>query len=330
MGNNSMGSQIATWEFRHNAEGLHEDTIIKAMKELAKNWAFQEELSDTGYLHYQGRFSLKKKRRKAELMKLWGDLELEMPIPMFLAPTVAKEAVAKTFSYVMKADTRKRGPWTDKDVVRYIPRQFRGIMDNLYPWQKKVLDSADVFDDRIINYVYCRHGNVGKSTIASVCELYYNAIDLPPVNDAKELIASACDICMATECRDPKLVFVDLPRAMDKNKLYGIYSAIEQIKKGKLVDLRYHYKCWWIDSPQIWVFSNRMPDMRMLSSDRWKLWKVNAEKDLEALSGDDSDDEVEPCEDHLAAVAEGSARRITEFASVNKHNEKVLQSLRSA
>lgn len=76
---------------------------------------------------------------------------------------------------------------------------------------------------------------------------------------------------------------------MDKNKLYGIYSAIEQIKKGKLVDLRYHYKCWWIDSPQIWVFSNRMPDTRMLSADRWKLWKVTADRDLAAIDEDEID-----------------------------------------
>ncbi|AYP28780.1 MAG: replication protein [Cressdnaviricota sp.] len=285
-----MGSQIALWDFRSNAEGLDHEVIVKALREVAKHFVFQEEKGDGGYLHYQGRFSLKKKRRKPELMTLWTQLELEMPLPNYLEPTSNPAYRTTDFCYVTKADTRTRGPWDDKNTVqKYIPRQYRGLLDKLYPWQKRVLESATEFDDRTINYVYCRHGNVGKSTIASICELYGKGIDLPPVNDSKELIQACCDICMATEIRDPSPVFVDLPRAMDKNKLYGIYTAIEQIKKGKLVDTRYSYKSWWIDSPQVWVFSNRMPDTRMLSADRWKLWKVNRDYDLEPITADDVD-----------------------------------------
>jgi len=72
-----------------------------------------------------------------------------------------------------------------------------------------------------------------------------------------------------------------MPRAIDKTRLYGMYSAIEQVKKGKLFDIRYNYKAWWIDSPQIWVFTNHLPDLNLLSGDRWRIWVINDDKILE-------------------------------------------------
>jgi len=271
-----MASPQARWDFRCNANDLSEDVIIESLKRIAKHWVFQEESGHTsGYLHYQGRMSLIKKARKSELMALWSTLELAWPLPNYLEPTSKEVFKTSDFSYVTKEDTRTRGPWTDKDAKVYIPRQYRNLMSSLYPYQRVIFESAQTFDTRVINFIYCVRGNIGKSTVASLCELFGTGIDLPPVNDSEKLIQSACNICMAKNIRNPSPFFVDLPRAMDKNKLYGIYSAIEQIKKGKLFDCRYNYTEWWIDSPQIWVFSNREPDLSMLSLDRWKLWTVD-------------------------------------------------------
>ena len=179
--------------------------------------------------------------------------------------------------YVMKEDTRLEGPFNDRDakVEIYIPRQYRDKLSTLRPFQKQIWDSANDFNDRIINMIYCPSGNAGKSTIASLCELFGRGIDLPPCNDAEKLIQSCCDICEGKNVRNPSPIFVDLPRAMNKDRLNGIYTAIEQIKKGKLFDLRYKYKEYWIDSPTIWVFSNIEPDTSMLSSDRWVIWELD-------------------------------------------------------
>lgn len=208
-------------------------------------------------------------------MKLWESSFSDVSFPNFCEPTVGAPKTFDYNCYAGKVQTRTRGPWTDKDAEpAYIPRQYRDKMNSLYPFQKFIFDSAKEFDDRIINMIFCPSGNVGKSTIASLCELFGKGIDLPPVNDADRLIQSCCDICMAKQIRDPSPIFVDLPRAMNKDRLNGIYTAIEQIKKGKLYDLRYTYKEWWIDSPTIWVFSNIEPDMMLLSKDRWRIWKV--------------------------------------------------------
>lgn len=64
--------------------------------------------------------------------------------------------------------------------------------------------------------IYDPQGNNGKSTLAAIAELTCDAIDLPPLNDFKDLIALLCNICMDKHLRAPGLVFVDLPRAMKK------------------------------------------------------------------------------------------------------------------
>eukprot|EP00966_Prymnesium_polylepis_P003770 85907-Prymnesium_polylepis.1 len=115
-----------------------------------------------------------------------------------------------------KLDTRVVGPFSDCDEVSYVPRQYRGLMDSLYPWQRKVADSAKVFDARVINGIYDRYGNNGKSTVASLMELFEKGVDLPPVNDAQKLIQSMCDVCMAKEERKSSPVFIDMPCAMEK------------------------------------------------------------------------------------------------------------------
>lgn len=89
-----------------------------------------------------------------------------------------------------------------------------------------------------------------------------------------------CNICMCRNLRNPTPVFIDLPRAMNKDRLNGIYTAIEQIKKGKLYDMRYKYQEFWIDSPNIWVYQNVDVDLDYLSRDRWKCWSINGNFEL--------------------------------------------------
>lgn len=271
------------WECVWNAGEYTEDDIKSSLKGITKKFVFQLEAgSNTGHRHYQGRISLIKKKRKNELFKLFeGKI-----MPNWIEPTVSTEHQKEAF-YCMKEDTRIAGPWTDQDEEKYIPRQYRGFMDRLLPFQQTIWDSANVFNSREINVVYCKKGNNGKSTIASLCELNGNGLDMPPINDAEKLIYTCCNICMAKDCRNPSPIFFDLPRAMTKDKLYGIYSAIEQIKKGKLYDLRYKYTEWWIDSPAIWVFSNDEPNQTLMSKDRWKIWEINEKSELVKYDSDD-------------------------------------------
>ena len=253
----------------------HDNLISFFNSSFFKKYSFQgEEGANSGYRHYQGRFSLTKPKRISAVIKYFSK---DFP-EIHLSPT-SKQNMGNDF-YVTKDDTRIEGPWRDPINTIYIPKQFQNKI--LYDWQKEVLEMSRVFNDREVNLIFDPVGNNGKSTLASIGELMYDCIDMPPINDMKELIQVACGICKGKNIRSPMAIFMDMPRAMDKSKLHGIYTAIEQIKKGKLYDVRYKYEEWWIDSPAVWVFSNIPPDPELLSRDRWKYWKINNRK-LEPL-----------------------------------------------
>lgn len=266
-----MTNASAVWDLRYNKDSCSVEELKGLLRVYAKKWCFQLERGDSGYEHYQGRISLIKKKRKGELMSVFQANGIE--VPNYLEPT--STTCKGDQLYVMKEDTRIDGPWTDKDKQIYIPKQIRE--KNLRKWQLNVIENSRVFDDRIVNIIYDPVGNQGKSFLASYCSLYMDGIDLPPVNDSKELIQSLCDVCEAKGLRTPNPVFLDLPRSQDKSKLYGIYNAIEQIKKGRLYDMRYKYKEWWIDSPSVWCFTNILPDMDYLSADRWVIWTIKSQ-----------------------------------------------------
>lgn len=261
--------------------------FIGYLRQVAKQWVFQmERCPSSGRLHYQGRLSLIKKKREAELGAMLADSPLR---GLHVSTTVTGNV--NQFDYMMKLDTRVDGPWDDKTWKEpaYIPRQFRGLLERLWPWQAQVLESRHNFDDRAVNMIVDLKGCNGKSTVASLGDLHFGGIDLPPVGDHKELLQCCCDILMAKECRDPGLVFVDLPRSLtiEVKKFSPFMTAIEQIKKGKVFDMRFHYKEWWFDSPQVWVFANHPPNLDYMSADRWRFYIIDAFKSLRAVTKDE-------------------------------------------
>lgn len=277
-----MTSSCAVWDFRANENLYQSETLLKFLRSNAKKYAFQLEQGDTGYRHWQGRISLIKKRNKSQLLKLFEAMLANAP--NYLEPT-SKANHNEAFFYALKEDTRVGEIFADEGHKKilginevYIPRQFRNKV--LYPYQQFILDSANVPEDRKINVIVDPVGNRGKSFITAIAELMHDAIDIPMSLDFKELIGAVCNICMDRGTRNPKLMFFDMPRAVDKRVLSGLYSALEQIKKGKLYDFRHHYKYWWIDSPQIWVFTNQEPPRDLLSADRWNIYCINEKNSL--------------------------------------------------
>lgn len=265
---------VCPWDFTLSQKGVTVEELKTKLKDTCKSWCFQlEKGKETDYLHYQGRVSLKVKSRKGPAL-----------FPgIHWSPT--SKANQDNMFYVTKDDTRVEGPWADTDKEIYIPKQYRDI--KLYPYQQQIIDSRNIFDVRCIDAIIDFDGNNGKSTVAALGEILYGGIDCPAINDCTKLVQYVYNYCMDNDVRDPKLIFMDLPRAMNKESLYGMYSAIEQLKKGKLVDDRNHGKCWWIDAPRVWVFSNHVPDLSLMSTDRWRLWTINKDtKTLERFLGD--------------------------------------------
>lgn len=264
-------AQVQVWDFRMNEDSVEKSNLITNLDQIAKQWVFQLEAGEeTGYRHWQGRMTLFKVKRKPELMELMRKIDME--VPNYLMPTSTNATGKRTFSYVMKADTRVDGPFKDTDKPAFIPVQYQNI--ELYPYQEQILKSRLEFDFRVVDCIVDSSGNNGKSTIASIADLRHGCIDLPWINDADKLISSLCDILIAKQERNPGIIFLDMPRALNKEKLHSLYTAIEQMKKGKVWDMRNSYKEWWFNSPRIWVFTNAKPDTDMLSLDRWRFWQI--------------------------------------------------------
>lgn len=267
-------SQLAVYDFtlsRKFCESRHE--LLKCLKEWAKHYTFQLEESDNGYVHWQGRMSLIKPRRLGEFKKLIQGLDV---IGKMTVSPSSNESLRGECFYTMKADTRIEGPWSEKDQPLYIPRQVREC-PNLRPFQQAIIDNIGVWDTRTVNFVYCKSGNNGKSILVSYLRCHGLARCLPPVNDQRDFLRMVCDLPTAT------MYVVDMPRAMKKEKMLGFYSALETVKDGYAYDDRYTFKEKHFDCPNIWVFGNHMPDVTLMSRDRWKFWTITADYQLEAI-----------------------------------------------
>lgn len=268
----------ALYSFRLNLEHGTPEQITEWCNQWFKFWVFQHEKGDSGYEHYQGEGSLRKKRRPTEIvgaMRKQGSI-----VPNYIAPIPTAEAEHirnlqhLRERYASKVDTRINGPFFSISCDEYIPAQYRN--KELEGWQMKALNIAmeecRTLSDRTIHWIYDGSGSHGKSVLASLVELHKKGIDLPSCNDYTKLCEALCDELMDNNNRNPGMLLIDLPRAIPKNAMHGFISACEQFKKGKVVDGRNHYRKWWFDTPSVWVFSNSLPPMKGLSADRWQIW----------------------------------------------------------
>ena len=63
------------------------------------------------------------------------------------------------------------------------------------------------------------------------------------------------------------------------------YSLLQHIKDGKAMSLKYNTKKMRFTNPNvIIVFSNKYPDTREFSEDRWMIFKINTKMGLEEVT----------------------------------------------
>lgn len=247
------------------------EQIKESLKKFCKSGTFQLETGKTGYVHFQGRISLKEKARLSKTVKLFHNEECLKTAHVSITSKENHDNV----DYVTKEYTRTDGPWSilDDTPGQYVPRQIREIQ-KLYPWQEDVIKSLSIWDKRNINVLIDTVGNTGKSTLIGWIRAFKLGTKLPYSNDYKDIMQMVCNLPTSNA------YLFDFPRCMDKDKLTGFYGAIEEIKNGYAYDMRYHFKEKNFDCPVVWIFTNTVPDKTKLSDDRWKLWEI---KDMKLI-----------------------------------------------
>lgn len=261
-----MTNPICTYDFTLKVNDILHTDVMTWLKDYCKKWCFQEEQGDTGYMHYQGRFSLVKKRRLTEIAKM-------IPFPMHLSPT--SNAGSTEFCYVMKTDTRTRGPWKDTDENPILTRQLRDFLTcTKYEWQEQVMGMCLEIDDRSIKLIYDPIGKNGKSILCEFLEYQGLAYEVPPFRLMEDLMQCVMGV------KTYPAYLIDMPRGMKKDKLGEFYAGLECIKNGIAYDKRHYFRKKRFDRPQVIVFTNVLPDWSLLSKDRWETWEMTPDGTL--------------------------------------------------
>lgn len=267
--------EISTLDFTYKAENESPEKVLSLCKEYFKKWVFQLEKSDTGYLHFQGRGRLVKRRTLPSCISVLGPV-----LPgLHLSASSTNSLGDSTFSYVMKTDTRVAGPWKDDDPEPApLTRQLRDFMTKeKYPWQSFIEESVKELDDRYIKVVIDNVGNIGKSVFVEYLEYNGLAYEIPAINCLEDLMQIA--MCIPAQ----KAYLIDMPRGLKKEKLAGMYAGLEALKNGTMYDKRYAFKKRRIDRPQVIVFTNVKPDVSLLSLDRWIFYNITPDMGIEKI-----------------------------------------------
>lgn len=261
------------------------EPIISWLKENAAKWVFQEEMTEakeekkTGYHHWQGRVSLIKKKRLTTLVK-----SCESSVMKKCHWSITSTNAKSGFTYVMKADTRINGPWTDKDGdVEEVMEEINREVKEWYPWQKEIINDCKDFkekkrypDTRTITFIYDKVGKAGKSTLCKYLDVHKLANVLPPVTDCQDMLQMA--MCMPKA----KAFLIDIPRGdrQKPEKIQQMWNGIETLKNGYAYDKRHVFKSRRTASPAMYIFSNHLPDLACLSEDRWEIKFIDYEFNL--------------------------------------------------
>jgi len=274
--------------------------VRSTLLDLCKKYCFQLECGEeTKRNHYQGRMSLKCKKREHELVKM-----LQMKWQKFHI-SVTSTANRDNNFYVMKEDTRVSGPFTDENDI-YIPKDIREI-SSLYQWQTSLLTELKKPSSRLVDIVYEPVGCVGKTIFTRWAMIYDNFELLPHCTEYRDIMRMVYDIG-SKQC-----YLIDMPRAINKKKLGDFFAGIETVKGGYCYDDRYGFKRRLFDPPRVCVFTNTLPDLDLLSGDRWQIWTIednqlyrygemsnvkrllrNKPKKYEVISDDNDDNYIDP------------------------------------
>lgn len=277
----TIGTPCYCWDYTLKYTEEHEFKDVKNIfKKYCKKWCFQKEKGESGYIHWQCRISLTKKTRNIVSVFI---TEEDWFKKGHWSPTTNIEFTKGNNFYVMKEQTRIEGPWSDKDKEpRYIPRDIKDI--TLWDWQTFINDKCKIYNERKVNFIFDATGNNGKTRLVRYICTKENGLEIPFCNDFKDIMRMGYDLFHASEAHENKNVrtfIIDMPRAVNKEKLFQMFGAIEKLKDGYAYDDRYSFKYEYFDPPNVIVFANKTPDrnlINLLSRDRWNFYQLSDKK----------------------------------------------------
>lgn len=233
------------WDFTASKDkGWTREKVIEILEPVAERFCVGDEIGEGGFKHLQGRVVFKTGKELKTCKNLGGGNDWHW------SPT---SALGRNFEYTQK-DGEFYCSW-EGPVAKYANIELKY-------WQRAVMETLAIQDDRQVLCILDPEGGAGKTTLARWAVATHKATYCPQMQEAMDYMAFAM-------AKPSKAYIFDLPRAESIKQRKGLWSAIEQIKNGYLYDKRYSYRDKWIDPPKVLVFANEEPPRDALSDDRW-------------------------------------------------------------
>lgn len=219
-----------------------------------EKYVFQEEIGEIKHTpHLQGSvwFKTKVRHEQLKLPKLitWSHMRNE----------------PKCRDYCTKSDTAKPGA---TPYIWGFPKELK-LIDPTYDWQIEILNFIKIEpDDRTVHWYWSEGGRVGKSSFVKYLMAKTNCVF---IDEGRKADLMNC-IFNQDMTRDNTIVVFDIPRD-NGNKVS--YKSIESIKNGMIFNSKYETGYKLFNPPHLIIFANLPPDETKLSSDRWKITKLD-------------------------------------------------------
>jgi len=250
--------------------------------DLMKNWIdkhcseghFQREIGEKcGTPHLQGFWCFKNARYFSSLKKDWPKLHIEKANNIKAARDYCKKDETKVGDTIFGGTQHVKDPLEGK---------------KLYDWQIELLKICDETpDERSIYWFFDEDGNCGKTTLAKHLCLKYPEEVLylsgGPQNckwGITTFLHNKVKSKLVRNDKNLRIAIFDYTRSQDDKVSY---QALEEVKNGIFFNTKYESMQVIFNCPHVVVFSNFLPDMTKLSSDRWKIIDIGAYRLLEEI-----------------------------------------------
>lgn len=212
-------------------------------------WTLGAEQGKRGYKHWQVRFRI-------SIDSI--DVVRDMVQKMFEGAHI--EECSDTWTY----ECKERMHWTSEDRPETLQTRFGQLKEN----QKQAIERLKDQNDRQIDVWYDPKGNSGKSWLVNHLYETAQAHYTPPyLSNVKEIVQTVASLYLNVGWRD--ILVIDIPRSWKWSK--ELYTAIEAIKDGLIMETRYHPQPVNIRGVKVLVLCNTLPKLDALSIDRWRI-----------------------------------------------------------
>lgn len=246
------------WSVQHTTE--NRDKFQKWLRNNCDKFIFQAE-DTVNNPHYQGYCHTVIKNRSTTLARGANDDLRGVDIR-----PASTNGLTKLKTYCMKDETRVDGPWADKRL--YLGQDLWPI-ERWPDWQRSLFEKLQSNpDDRTLRWIYDPLGQNGKSKFLKYLSYKWDSLALGYGHSVDTLN-------LVSKFPNKQHYGFNLTRCKPSNiSELDLYAAMESIKDGHFINLKYETAEIIMCPPHVTVFANHLPKMHMVSLDRWKIFEI--------------------------------------------------------